>query len=163
MGSDTVTGLDQHAARNGTGHAKTLTECLNRLDSLCTDLEAIADELPAGTHPPAILPISQTIEAVIRAVHKLEEDEVFPELLQRYPDDLSLRAALERLRLEHIEDEGFSAEIAEALSDLASGSDRRTETIGYMLRGFFECLRRHIAFEREHILPKLAPKGSQAA
>ncbi|NJM42689.1 MAG: hypothetical protein HC853_19095 [Anaerolineae bacterium] len=35
--------------------------------------------------------------------------------------------------------------------------------VGYMLRGFFECLRRHIAFEREHILPKLAPKGSQAA
>ncbi len=163
MGSDTVTGLIQHAPRNGTGHSKTLKECLNRLDSLCTDLEAIADQLPSGTQPPAILPISQKIESIIREVHKLEEEQIFPELLQRYPDDLSLQAALERLRHEHIEDEGFSAEIAEALNDLASGSDRRTETLGYMLRGFFECLRRHIAFEREHILPKLAPTGSQAA
>ena len=27
------------------------------------------------------------------------------------------------------------------------------EAVGFMLRGLFETLRRHIAFEREHVLP----------
>lgn len=41
--------------------------------------------------------------------------------------------------------------------DRDSAGDRpyNAEAIGFMLRGFFEGLRRHIAFEREHVLPMI--------
>ena len=29
------------------------------------------------------------------------------------------------------------------------------EAVGYMLRGFFEVMRRHIAFERDHLMKDL--------
>ncbi|TIT74091.1 MAG: hemerythrin domain-containing protein, partial [Mesorhizobium sp.] len=63
-------------------------------------------------------------------------------------------ASIQRLRAEHVEDECFADEITEIL--LAIGHGERVdnaEAIGFMLRGFFESLRRHIAFEREHVLP----------
>ena len=34
-------------------------------------------------------------------------------------------------------------------------NSRNPETIGYMLRGFFEGIRRHIAFVGEHSIPKI--------
>ena len=37
--------------------------------------------------------------------------------------------------------------------------DPLAEALGYMLRGFFEGLRRHIAFEEEHLVPLLATAG----
>ena len=37
--------------------------------------------------------------------------------------------------------------------------DPQAEALGYMLRGFFEGLRRHIAFEEEHLVPLLATAG----
>jgi hemerythrin-like domain-containing protein len=70
--------------------------------------------------------------------------------------DADLKATVERLRYEHWEDESFADEVADALirfvTDRASSN---AETLAYMLRGFFEGLRRHIAFEREHIVPIL--------
>jgi hypothetical protein len=30
------------------------------------------------------------------------------------------------------------------------------EAVGFMLRGFFKNVRRHVAFEREHVLPMIA-------
>ena len=38
-------------------------------------------------------------------------------------------------------------------------ADPQAEALGYMLRGFFEGLRRHIAFEEEHLVPLLATAG----
>ncbi len=64
------------------------------------------------------------------------------------------RTTLNRLRFEHCEDECFAEELTEALNALGSGNpDVNIEAIGYMLRGFFEAMRRHIAFESEMLLP----------
>ncbi|MCE7026540.1 hemerythrin domain-containing protein [Jiella avicenniae] len=40
-----------------------------------------------------------------------------------------------------------------------SAKNPAAEALGYMLRGFFEGLRRHIAFEEEHLVPLLAKMG----
>ncbi len=50
---------------------------------------------------------------------------------------------------------------ASLLSDVGGHADPAAEALGYMLRGFFEGLRRHIAFEEEHLVPLLAKSGAR--
>ena len=67
-----------------------------------------------------------------------------------------MQNALERLQYEHWKDESFAEEVSDGLIKFVSDSDHPSaDTLAYMLRGFFEGLRRHIAFEAEHILPLL--------
>jgi len=59
-----------------------------------------------------------------------------------------------RLKMEHLEDDCAAADLSEVL--LAHGHGRpieNPEALGYMLRALFESMRRHIAFERDHVLP----------
>lgn len=66
------------------------------------------------------------------------------------------RGSLDRLLAEHVEDECFAGELTEALLLLGrNGSADNPEALGFMLRGFFEARRRHVAFEREHVLPQI--------
>nr|WP_312891188.1 hypothetical protein [Mesorhizobium silamurunense] len=59
-------------------------------------------------------------------------------------------ASTRRLRAEHVEDQCFGDEVAETLVAIGHGDPiEPAEVVGFMLRGFFEGLRRHIAFERE--------------
>ena len=44
-------------------------------------------------------------------------------------------------------------EILAALIDLVNGEQNNPEKLGYMLRGFFEGLKRHVAFEQTHLIP----------
>lgn len=121
---------------------------------ICDKLEALADCLPDCADKQTCLHLSREIRSVVKLAHHFEESELFPILAKAYPDDKNLPQTLERLRYEHWEDESFADEVADALSDFVSHPERANiQSIGYMLRGFFEGMRRHIAFEREHILP----------
>ena len=58
----------------------------------------------------------------------------------------------ERLKAEHREDMSYGEEVAEAL--LMVGTQRPVpgaEALGFMLRGFFGALRRHVAFEGDYV------------
>lgn len=69
-------------------------------------------------------------------------------------------ASTRRLRAEHVEDECFAGEVTEILLAIGHGETvENPEAIGFMLRGLFENLRRHIAFEREHVLPMIGIAG----
>ncbi len=64
----------------------------------------------------------------------------------------AVAASLERLAAEHREDASYGEEVAEAL--LLFGCGRNVlgaETLGFMLRGFFGSLRRHVAFEQDFV------------
>lgn len=75
-------------------------------------------------------------------------------LAARMPD---VPSALERLRFEHYADLCFAEEIHDGLLAFGRGEDLMTaDAIGYMLRGFFESVRRHVAFEKEILVPLLA-------
>jgi hypothetical protein len=57
---------------------------------------------------------------------------------------------------EHVEDSVAAEDISETL--LAHGHGKpidNPEALGYMLRAMFEALRRHVAFEQDHVLPKV--------
>jgi hypothetical protein len=129
---------------------------LDQLSTICQRLEAIADGLPENVDRADCMELSRTIYPTIINAHHFEEKVVFP-LLRRTSPDPAIADTLERLRFEHWEDESFAAELQESLCGFVNGRERdRIETLAWMLRGFFEGLRRHIAFEREHMMPMLS-------
>jgi hypothetical protein len=120
--------------------------------ALCQELEDIADSLPASVNRQKCIYAAKALGPLIKGIHHYEETVLFP-YLQASPDaNDHLATTLERLKFEHCEDECFAEELTDALLRLGSGTRVNMEAVGYMLRGFFEGLRRHIAFEREHLL-----------
>ncbi len=118
--------------------------------ALCNALEEIADSLPDRIDRSKCLKAAADLGPTIRSIHKFEEEVLFPALTALMTDDAVSAKTLERLRFEHCEDECFAEELTEALLDLGHGSTSvNIEATGYMLRGFFEAVRRHVAAERE--------------
>lgn len=121
---------------------------------LCQSLEDIADSLPDSVKPQICLQTARALYPAVKSAHDFEERQLFPMLDTLKRVDPALEASMERLRYEHWEDESYSQELTDVLLDWAKGDKHRNpETTGYMLRGFFEGLRRHIAFEMDHIIP----------
>ncbi|WP_147179900.1 MULTISPECIES: hemerythrin domain-containing protein [Alphaproteobacteria] len=126
--------------------------------ALCDELEAIADSLPGNVNRQKCIYAAKSLDPLIKGVHHYEENILFPWLEGASRDVEHLRETLDRLKFEHCEDECFAEELTDALLKLGSGATVNMEAVGYMLRGFFEGMRRHIAFEREYLLPRV-PKG----
>ena len=123
---------------------------------LCDALERIADELPSSVDNQHCLSVARRIFPTVRQAHEFEERVLFP-VLEALPEPTDgLHDSLERLRFEHWEDESFAEELSESLREFGAGRNSDAgEKLAYMLRGFFEGLRRHMAFEAEHLLPLL--------
>jgi hypothetical protein len=120
--------------------------------ALCLELEEIADSLPGSVNRQKCIYAAKALGPLIKGIHHYEETVLFPTLQAERDANEHLPLTLERLKFEHCEDECFAEELTDALLRLGSGSAVNMEAVGYMLRGFFEGLRRHIAFEREHLL-----------
>lgn len=132
--------------------------------ALCDRLEEIADSLPNELDRRECLLAARALGPRLVKVHRYEENQVFPLFCTRAGHAGEAREIVERLKCEHFEDEGYAAELREALRAAARrGRAENPETLGFMLRGFFGALRRHIAFERDHVLAQLAPTNEAAA
>ncbi|MBL0373208.1 hemerythrin domain-containing protein [Rhizobium sp. KVB221] len=131
---------------------------------MCDALEEIADSLPANIDRQMCIVTAKCMASLMREAHKMEETVLFSQL-EALPDrPVEFSATVERLKFEHFADECYAEEIAERLLYLgAGGTDVNMEATGYMLRGFFEALRRHIAFEQEHLVRLLAATEEAAA
>ncbi|WP_246671978.1 MULTISPECIES: hemerythrin domain-containing protein [unclassified Mesorhizobium] len=120
--------------------------------ALCHILEGIADDLPSRVDRLQCLAVAADLLPLLRECHRFEEEVVFPAFARQTGEEDTVA----RLKLEHLEDESAAADLSEAL--LAHGHGRpieNPEAFGYMLRAFFESMRRHIAFERDHVLPEI--------
>ena len=134
----------------------TLEHHLNVQHNLCCALESIADSLPSEVRTDDCLAVARSIHPIIHRSHVFEENVLFPVLRQRCNREPHLAETLDRLLGEHWEDESFAEEVRHELVDFVAGPGTvNVEKLSYMLRGFFEGLRRHIAFEREHLIPML--------
>ncbi len=123
-------------------------------EALSALLESIADALPNDLEPPQCLLLARGIYPMMRRLHSFEEDELFPLLMGLQAKSESLPDSLERLRFEHMEDESYATEVCDALIEyVALPTLEKAAVLSYMLRGFFDNLSRHIAFERECLLP----------
>ncbi len=113
----------------------------------CDLLERIADALPASLDRQQCLVLARLIGPILKGAHRTEERHLFPHILVRHESGADL---VERLRLEHVEDECFAEEVQYELMLLGQGRPvLAPEATGYMLRGFFEGIRRHIRHERD--------------
>lgn len=123
---------------------------------LCSRLETIADSLPNIPNIQECLILCRDIFPIVKNAHDFEERVLFPILHDAKPDNITLDQNLERLCYEHWEDESFAEEISEVFrSYIDQPQQSEADKLSYMLRGFFEGLRRHIAFETEYLLPLL--------
>ncbi len=123
-----------------------LMQTFERQRKLCDDLEAVADSLPARLDRQFCLHLARQIGPLLQAAHAAEERFLFPTI----GGEAQAGELVERLRLEHIEDECFGEEVQHELLQLGQGHPvLAPEATGYMLRGFFEGLRRHMRHELE--------------
>lgn len=126
------------------------------LYKICDALEEIADTLPNKVDRKLCYNTALLISPVVEAAHLFEERVLFPVLHDEIKANQPLSITVKRLRDEHREDEDFATEISESLMSVSKGSDIDSGQLGYMLRGFFEGMRRHIACEKEFIFPLIA-------
>lgn len=117
---------------------------------LCDRLESIADSLPDNVDCQEALIVARQILPILYEAHRFEENILF----RLIENDESISHSLERLKFEHWEDEASGEDLTDALLSFAKNYKAiGTDKLAYMLRGFFDNLRRHIAFEAEHIVP----------
>jgi hemerythrin-like domain-containing protein len=134
--------------------AATFRAFLVEKERFCDNLELLADLLPDGVEPGDCLLIAQNIVPLIQRAHDYEEHVVYPRIVADRTVPTEIKDSLERLKFEHIGDEDYSCDLSLALRDfIIDRGSVSVDSLAWMLRGFFEGLRRHVAFEREHLLP----------
>lgn len=122
-----------------------LSSTHDTVSQLCDGLEAVADSLPSNVDRESCRLLAETLTPRLKDAQTLEEEHIFPALRHAGEAD----EALQRLLQEHFEDLCFAEEASESLKSLAQGHATNIEAVGYLLRGLFTTLRRHIAFERQ--------------
>ena len=122
---------------------------------LCDLLEALADGLPHSFDKALALIAVSILEGSVPRHMRLEEEALFPRLRVRVGQDDPLNAALMCLEEEHDRDGASSVELIDALRTAATdGFASNPDMLGYMLRGYFDSQRRHIAWEDRVVLPR---------
>jgi hemerythrin-like domain-containing protein len=103
--------------------------------------------------------VASSLVPLLRECHRFEEEIVFPAFARRA--GAGGNEVVARLVAEHVEDDCAAEDLSEALLAYGHGEAiENPEAFGYMLRALFESMRRHIAFERYHVLPAL-PTGTK--
>ena len=141
----------QLCATKGVAPSIVIERAHNEVLALCGCLEEIADSFPSRINQALCFSVAGKLVPLLSDVHRYEESILFPWLERAFPTKTMLHNSLRRLRSEHLEDEAFASEINEELLNIARGGQFQPETAGYMLRGFFESVRRHVACEREYL------------
>ncbi len=118
---------------------------------ICNHLEHIADTLPHRPDYDKCDSVAASLVPVLYNACRYEEDFLFPWLISTYDNNSRLKESLTRLYFEHVEDEAYAGEVVEMLNLISAQKQFEAETAGYMFRGFFEGMRRHIAFEKDHL------------
>lgn len=124
---------------------------------LCDELEAIADSLPSRLDRLKCLDLASRLIPLLRAAHLYEEELIFPAFVEG-SGSASAAGTVLRLKSEHLYDEGCAEELTEELMRIGHGGRiDNAEALGFMLRAFFGTVRRHIAFEIDHVLASARP------
>ncbi len=121
---------------------------------LCDVLENIADGLPGKLEAALARTAVDILKTEAPLHHEQEEACLFPLLTQRAQPEDNIEAVIRQLTREHLADDTYSNDLIHLLEEIADGiRPANPEMAGYMIRGFFESYRRHIAFEDLVILP----------
>lgn len=104
-----------------------------------------------------------TLRVCLKRHVVLEEEYLYPVLTRRIKPGELTDDLLEHIKVEHAADENLAYDTADQLERaLECGRAENPEMLGYMLRGYFECRRRHIAWEDAVVLPLARERFSPA-
>lgn len=124
---------------------------------LCDLLEDIADSLPAGIDRQTCIHAAKALGPVVMRGQEIEERTLFSAVEKAGTIQIDPTAIIDRLRLDHMGNVYMCEEIFDVLISYGAGNPTHgAEATGYLLRGFFSGLRRHIALEQELLTPTLA-------
>ncbi|WP_428424749.1 hemerythrin domain-containing protein [Pararhizobium sp.] len=143
---------------SGVHPAVDLLECALRDQAvLCDALESVADRLPDKVAHGECLHLRRAIPPILAAVHRQEEEAILPWMAQRWQTPSGLAEILDHIRYEQLEEECYAEELCDALRAYGTGLVKPSpETLGYILRGYFDCARRRIRFDCTVLLPMLS-------
>lgn len=117
---------------------------------LCDMLEVIADSLPGRVDRGVCAQTAKQLAEIVARAHDTEEVYIFPRIAAAGPLVVDSAAMIEQLRNHHLADAFLVEELVEVLMSYEIGAPLQgPEATGYMLRGFFGGLRRHLALEHE--------------
>lgn len=118
--------------------------------SICDALEEIADTLPKRIDKQVCIHTARILPQIIKRAHYFEDNILFPSLKRSKIMSIDLSVTIKRLTLEQAANEYFTEELSDVLLAYAIENPiLEAEATGYMLRGFFEKLRQHVAFKKE--------------
>jgi hemerythrin-like domain-containing protein len=133
------------AGPNGTGDIEAVTGVHAQILRACDRLESICDSLPHAYNRVDVLEMSEWLE------------QSFPQLIQQEEGSLTRitpategdwEDAARIWKRHHRTDVSYAGELAEALEEFAQRDEASAvDTLAYMMRGFFEAVRRHVAYE----------------
>ncbi|HEY9013134.1 MAG TPA: hemerythrin domain-containing protein [Devosia sp.] len=125
-----------------------LQDAYDRQVALCNELERIADSLPDRVDPQACRSVAKTLPETMEAVQAAEEKLLFPQVLAKSRH--GHQDLIEKLRLQQVADLCSAEEVQQELLLLAGGQPSLApEALGYLLRGFFDGVRRHVLHSKE--------------
>lgn len=137
-----------------------LRNCYARLLAICNLLEGIADGLPNDIPRVHCQMLADSLVNELEITHTIEDQVLMPRLLAtKLP---SLRQTAGRLRQEHELDKQAAMEVEDSLCDLIVGGNfLSADATGYLLRSFFESVRRHVHAEQNllHMMEVIAPNN----
>lgn len=126
--------------------------CHTRILTICEELEQLADGLPALPSNGSHLRLARRMGTLLRDLHAQEEKEILPVLASALGVE-QVADSIATLTEEHRTDEAVADEVCEVLLEWAAGERHHdAATLGYMLRGLFDNLRRHSARERDQLI-----------
>lgn len=141
----------QFSVDGGGSAPASFDDCLTRQFALCAALETLADSLPSNVDTLAATRLVERMHPTLSCCQYFEETVVFPLVTRSAPQ---IELILERLRHEHVEDIHHARDVCDAVTAFADGRHRaNANEQGYMLRCLFTSLRRHLAFDRDYIMP----------
>lgn len=131
---------------------------------LCMELETIADRLPQLPLPGEVAAIAAALRAGVPAHCRHEEAEFRYHMARRRNPPRELVIAVERLASEHTDNEPLGHELADALeAAMFSAGETNTNALGYLIRLYFETMRRHLMWEEFVITCLLQDDSAQSA
>lgn len=116
----------------------------------CDELERVSDELPNSNTHEFLLSVERICPLLLEC-HRFEEAHIHPLVAKSRPE---IGVILARLHDEHIEDQDQADLLLDNVRTFVSDAGRTKATeVGYVARGLFISLRRHLAFDRHFITP----------
>ena len=131
------------------------------LMALCDRLETIADRLPDNLNHFTVETVAYELRAKLPRLHMHMEQQLFPILKKRALPEDGIEEIIDGFTHEHAMDDGYVLGVLGVLEILDQSSRSQIaadqtaenyEAVGYLLRGFFEALRRHLRWQRFIVL-----------